>query len=124
MGAQPVPPWPQSRPMTTPVDPSTPPPPPPPSVVPSEPAPFTKVRELLAKHAPASRSSTGEAAEDPRDWITPEDLNVARASMRRCLERDIACVCPGHREPLPHAKSECKRMRAVLERGGKWPLFG
>ncbi len=77
MGAQPMPPSRQSRPMTTPVDPSPPTPTPPPSVVPSEPAPLTKVRRLLARHAPASRSSTGEAAEDPRDWITPEDLNVA-----------------------------------------------
>jgi hypothetical protein len=35
---------------------------------------LSPVRKLLAK-----RRASSEAPEDPRDWITPEDLNVARA---------------------------------------------
>ncbi|MDH0867447.1 RDD family protein [Mitsuaria sp. GD03876] len=77
--------------MTTPVDPS-----PAPGgalpAVPAAPAPLAAatsageapapllapVRKLLEKRAGGTASGT-EAGEDPRDWITPEDLNVAPA---------------------------------------------
>lgn len=86
MGPAPPRRWPQSRAMTTPVDPSSPH------------ATLAAVRKLLAKlpagmgaslgagigtrsgtgtGVVAGASAGGEAGEDPRDWITPEDLNVA-----------------------------------------------
>lgn len=66
----------QSCPMIPPVEPPTSEtvPPVPEAPVPS-PSPATSpVRRLLAK-----RRAAAEAPEDPRDWITPEDLNVAPA---------------------------------------------
>ncbi|HEX8916738.1 MAG TPA: MBL fold metallo-hydrolase [Humisphaera sp.] len=54
-----------------------------------------------------------------------EDLVAARASMRRCLDRDIRAVCPGHREPMGRdAEAECRRMRHLLDAGARWPLLG
>jgi glyoxylase-like metal-dependent hydrolase (beta-lactamase superfamily II) len=56
--------------------------------------------------------------------VTP-DLPLARESMRRCLERDIRILCPGHREPLTQdVESRCAEMRRHLDEGGKWPLLG
>lgn len=56
--------------------------------------------------------------------VTP-DPERARASMARCLSRDIALLCPGHREPLTeNVAARCAAMREHLENGGRWPLFG
>ncbi|WP_437188009.1 MBL fold metallo-hydrolase [Planctomicrobium sp. SH668] len=53
------------------------------------------------------------------------DLEAARASMIKCLDRDIQVLCPGHREPLTTGVgATCDRMRAHLARQGNWPLFG
>jgi glyoxylase-like metal-dependent hydrolase (beta-lactamase superfamily II) len=57
----------------------------------------------------------------------PVTLNVpeARASMIKCLSRDIQRLCPGHRRPLTENVSvACDAMRQHLENQGKWPLFG
>lgn len=40
--------------------------------------PLSTIRALAQRWLPG-KSATGEAPEDPRDWITPEDLNVAPA---------------------------------------------
>jgi glyoxylase-like metal-dependent hydrolase (beta-lactamase superfamily II) len=54
-----------------------------------------------------------------------EDLNAARESMIRCLDRPIDAICPGHREPLStNVASECQRMRALLASDSRWPLLG
>jgi glyoxylase-like metal-dependent hydrolase (beta-lactamase superfamily II) len=54
-----------------------------------------------------------------------EDLAAARASMVRCLDRQIDFVCPGHREPLTSdAQEQCDQLRAHVIAGGRWPLFG
>lgn len=56
--------------------------------------------------------------------VTP-DLPAARDSMRRCLDRDIQLLCPGHRKPLnKEVSARCQVMREHLDRGGEWPLFG
>jgi glyoxylase-like metal-dependent hydrolase (beta-lactamase superfamily II) len=53
------------------------------------------------------------------------DIPEARISMERCLSRDIAVLCPGHREPLTqNVAQECARMRRHLNSGGHWPLLG
>ena len=64
----------QSSPMIPPVDPSTPAAAPSMPEVPVASNASSPVRRLLAK-----RRASAQAAEDPRDWITPEDLNVAPA---------------------------------------------
>ncbi len=54
-----------------------------------------------------------------------EDLEAARASMRRCLSLSIDFICPGHREPMTrNARAECERMMTYLDRNGHWPLLG
>lgn len=53
------------------------------------------------------------------------DVPTARASMEKCLSRDITVLCPGHREPLTEGVAqECTRMREHLASNGHWPLFG
>jgi glyoxylase-like metal-dependent hydrolase (beta-lactamase superfamily II) len=53
------------------------------------------------------------------------DLVRARQSMEKCLQRDIALLCPGHRRPLVHeVEQRCDEMRRYLASGGRWPLFG
>lgn len=53
------------------------------------------------------------------------DLRLARRSMERCLARDIAILCPGHRTPLTEqVEQRCDEMRRYLAVGGCWPLFG
>ncbi|HEX5323452.1 MAG TPA: MBL fold metallo-hydrolase [Capsulimonadaceae bacterium] len=54
-----------------------------------------------------------------------ENLELARASMLRCLSREIALICPGHREPLTqNVERECREMAQYIEHGGRWPLLG
>jgi glyoxylase-like metal-dependent hydrolase (beta-lactamase superfamily II) len=54
-----------------------------------------------------------------------ENLDEARRSMLRCLDRPIDFICPGHREPLMrNTAAECERMRSYLANGQRWPLFG
>lgn len=54
-----------------------------------------------------------------------EDLEVARASMKKCLSFDVGLLCPGHRAPIvERVEQSCDRMREYLAEGGKWPLFG
>lgn len=54
-----------------------------------------------------------------------EDVRAARDSMARCLDREIRYVCPGHREPLScDTQSQCRRLRAHVLAGGRWPLLG
>ena len=54
-----------------------------------------------------------------------EDLEKARASMIRCLSRDIHFVCPGHREPLmKDGALECRRFLELLKSNAPWPFFG
>lgn len=54
-----------------------------------------------------------------------EDLDAARASMRRCLSLPIDFICPGHREPMTRdTRSECERVKAHLDSNGRWPLLG
>ncbi|HEY9843218.1 MAG: MBL fold metallo-hydrolase [Candidatus Sericytochromatia bacterium] len=56
--------------------------------------------------------------------VTP-DLEAARASILRCLARDIDLLCPGHRRPLTRdTRQRCREMLDYLEKGGKWPLLG
>lgn len=53
------------------------------------------------------------------------DLAQARESMKKCLSRDIAILCPGHREPLAEGvEQRCDEMRQHLAADGHWPLFG
>ncbi|MDB5324865.1 MAG: Zn-dependent hydrolase, glyoxylase [Phycisphaerales bacterium] len=54
-----------------------------------------------------------------------EDLEKARRSMQKCMDREIHFVCPGHREPLmTNAEAEVQRFRALLDSSTPWPLFG
>jgi glyoxylase-like metal-dependent hydrolase (beta-lactamase superfamily II) len=56
--------------------------------------------------------------------VTP-DLDAARRSMMRCLERTIDHVCPGHRMPLSEdAAARCANMLERLRAGAPWPLLG
>jgi glyoxylase-like metal-dependent hydrolase (beta-lactamase superfamily II) len=56
--------------------------------------------------------------------VTP-DLSAARKSMRRCLDREIDILCPGHRTFLTDdVPAQCRAMRTHLDQGGAWPLFG
>jgi glyoxylase-like metal-dependent hydrolase (beta-lactamase superfamily II) len=56
--------------------------------------------------------------------VTP-DLPAARAAALRCLAEDAQCICPGHRGPLTtNVAEERARLRAQLESGAPWPLFG
>jgi len=56
--------------------------------------------------------------------VTP-DLPAARSSILRCLDRPIECICPGHRQPLTsNVPAECDRIRQVIQRDDRWPLFG
>ena len=56
--------------------------------------------------------------------VTP-DLPAARESLRRCLVRQPAIVCPGHREPLTKGVDQaCQAMLQHLDRDGAWPLLG
>lgn len=64
----------ECRPMIPPADPSAPEAVPPVPDLPADASSPSPVRRLLAK-----RRASAEAPEDPRDWITPEDLNVAPA---------------------------------------------
>lgn len=53
------------------------------------------------------------------------DVAAARRSMEWCLARDIAVLCPGHREPLTEGVgAACEEMRRHLAAGGRWPLMG
>jgi glyoxylase-like metal-dependent hydrolase (beta-lactamase superfamily II) len=53
------------------------------------------------------------------------DIPAARTSALRCLNEDLAIICPGHREPLTRdVPQECGRLRTYLESGGRWPLLG
>jgi glyoxylase-like metal-dependent hydrolase (beta-lactamase superfamily II) len=53
------------------------------------------------------------------------DFELARASMKKCLELEIDVLCPGHRNPLTeNVAAECKRMREYLTSGGHWPILG
>jgi glyoxylase-like metal-dependent hydrolase (beta-lactamase superfamily II) len=54
-----------------------------------------------------------------------EDLAAARASVIRCLDRPLAAICPGHREPLTqNVPAERDRLLALARSGAPWPLFG
>lgn len=56
--------------------------------------------------------------------VTP-DIKSARASMRKCLDREIEVLCPGHRQPLTKRVSEKrKRFVTVLDGTKRWPLLG
>jgi glyoxylase-like metal-dependent hydrolase (beta-lactamase superfamily II) len=56
--------------------------------------------------------------------VTP-DLDTARRSMARCLDRAIDHVCPGHRMPLSAgARARCADMLERLRADAPWPLFG
>lgn len=62
-----------------------------------------------------------------RFMARPVTLDHARAreSMLRCLEKDIALICPGHREPLTEGVPEqAKKMSDYIRAGGPWPFFG
>lgn len=54
--------------------------------------------------------------------VTP-DLDAARASMTRVLERPFRHVCPGHREPGPVDPAERARFAGVVA-SGEWPFLG
>jgi glyoxylase-like metal-dependent hydrolase (beta-lactamase superfamily II) len=54
-----------------------------------------------------------------------QDIDLARASMQKCLELEINVLCPGHRNPLTeNVAVECERMRKYLRSGGPWPILG
>jgi glyoxylase-like metal-dependent hydrolase (beta-lactamase superfamily II) len=56
--------------------------------------------------------------------VTPNP-EVARESMKKSLDRDIAIICPGHREPLSkNVNEERKHMLSSLNTQAIWPLFG
>ncbi len=56
--------------------------------------------------------------------VTP-DRASAKVSLAKCLALSPAIICPGHREPLIDGVDEaCATMRAQLDGGGPWPLFG
>lgn len=56
--------------------------------------------------------------------ITP-DPPAARAAIVSCLAREIAWLCPGHRQPLACPTGEALRwFRAWVDSGGDWPLLG
>ena len=56
--------------------------------------------------------------------VTP-NKEQARESMRRCLDREIQVLCPGHRGPLTQdVAGKCDVMRRYLAAKGSWPLFG
>jgi glyoxylase-like metal-dependent hydrolase (beta-lactamase superfamily II) len=53
------------------------------------------------------------------------NLKAARASMARVLKKEIALLCPGHREPLTQdVAARCREMLQVVESDSSWPLFG
>lgn len=56
--------------------------------------------------------------------VTP-DLTAARQSMRKCLEREIHGICPGHRAPLrADVQRKCREMLNKIDAGIHWPLLG
>lgn len=53
------------------------------------------------------------------------DLDLARASLARCLALNPAMICPGHRDPLTSDVDRAvSAMRKHLDDGGRWPLLG
>jgi len=56
--------------------------------------------------------------------VTP-DIPLARASMQTCLNRNIAVICPGHREPLiQNVEEERNSFLAKIANTDYWPLLG
>lgn len=53
------------------------------------------------------------------------DLNLARASMRKCLELDSEILCPGHRNPImENVPQLAEEMCNYMDAGGRWPWLG
>jgi glyoxylase-like metal-dependent hydrolase (beta-lactamase superfamily II) len=56
--------------------------------------------------------------------VTP-DQTSARISVAKCLSRQPAIICPGHREPLiGNVEEACATMRGRLDARSSWPLLG
>jgi len=56
--------------------------------------------------------------------VTP-DLGAARASVVKCLSREIDLLCPGHREPLTRETGRrCRELARLAASRAPWPLFG
>ena len=54
-----------------------------------------------------------------------QDVELARASMLRCLALQPRAICPGHRHPLVDIESEHLETMAEYVRGlARWPVFG
>lgn len=56
--------------------------------------------------------------------VTP-DLAAARQSALKCLNFDIAYLCPGHRHPLSQdIHKSCQQLKKYLEEDQPWPWLG
>lgn len=56
--------------------------------------------------------------------VTP-DRQAARQSMQRCLNRPLAVICPGHRQPLTRdVEGQRQALLAKLQADETWPFFG
>jgi glyoxylase-like metal-dependent hydrolase (beta-lactamase superfamily II) len=56
--------------------------------------------------------------------VTPDRV-AARASMQRCLDRELRIICPGHREPLLRdVEPQRRKLLDRLKTDERWPLFG
>jgi len=57
--------------------------------------------------------------------LLTEDAEAAKASMIRCLERDVKALCPGHRHPLVDPDpAHLAAMREKVARMKRFPIFG
>lgn len=57
-------------------------------------------------------------------WVTP-DKAQARQSMKKCLEKEIQLLCPGHRKPLTQGVVQaCGQMKLKLDAELDWPFWG
>lgn len=82
-------------------------------------------------HEPTKTLFCGDALAVVRDQLAlmarpvTLDLPSARASALRCLREEVQFICPGHRGPITrNVAEERQRLRAYLDAGGRWPLFG
>jgi glyoxylase-like metal-dependent hydrolase (beta-lactamase superfamily II) len=58
-------------------------------------------------------------------WALTNDIEAARRSMMRCLELDIAAICPGHRYPLiGPSRAHLDAIREEVSNKRWWPIFG
>ena len=57
--------------------------------------------------------------------VTPDKPSSIQSIIKSLQNREIDCICPGHRQPLmENVEAEIKRFTAYLNTMKKWPIFG